>query len=660
MLLADRLVLRDGTTALLFDMDGVLLDTLALDLELAERLLKPVVPHEFTLTPGIVRANFPYDIPEFWRRTAAAVGHRLSEEETARLTAELNRCREAEAAPVHEGIVEILKDARSAGLRIALVSNNPREQIDAMTAATGLAEFFDAVVSNDIEGVRKKPAPDPYLEAARLLGAEPARCAAVEDSLLGAESAAAAGCFTVGVATGACDFRTLSASPHVDVCYSGFQEARVRLGNGRVTEKFLVTPNEFVSHMIEHIAWRTGRSVDVRYTSDDWRRLGELLGKELRALPRRRTASVSLGMIDDGSCEVVLRDAAGQADGRSGRFTLTSSQQVDLDWFVGVRCEQMADGRPLLAMLHGLADGGALDIDINVTSFEDPHHTWEAVFRGVGIAAEKLGHPEGEAPWETAVTGAAEEQPPAAAAGGDAQAAAQPAARSVEKGWTTLHSSVTRAATQRETAESVVRVEAELGGSGVDWKVDVADSIEVDGMRELLREFARGAGMRLDVTFRATRLNSSHVVTEDIGMVLGRTLRQIALERMERIGIYGAGSSLRGVEDLDAEPVHVGVSMEGRKFCKYVPLAEEYDAFRKRFLIGSTLADGMFSEDLDDFVDGFAGGMQASVIAHFGTSATVEEGWPMVFRGMGEAVRELMSVNESRRRLIAGVKGTLA
>jgi hypothetical protein len=137
-------------------------------------------------------------------------------------------------------------------------------------------------------------------------------------------------------------------------------------------------------------------------------------------------------------------------------------------------------------------------------------------------------------------------------------------------------------------------------------------------------------------------------------------VRQVALERMERIGINGAGSSIRGVEDIQDNPVRVGVSMEGRKFCKYVPLAEGYQEFRRSFLIGSTLASGIFSEDLDDFVDGFAGGMQTSVIVHIGESITAEEGWPLVFRGLGEAVREVLVVNRARQRLIAGVKATLA
>ena len=56
-----------------------------------------------------------------------------------------------------------------------------------------------------------------------------------------------------------------------------------------------------------------------------------------------------------------------------------------------------------------------------------------------------------------------------------------------------------------------------------------------------------------------------------------------SIERMSRLGIYGAGSNVHDLDDA-AEPVRVGVSMEGRKFWKYVPLREDYASFRRSFL----------------------------------------------------------------------------
>ena len=70
--------------------------------------------------------------------------------------------------------------------------------IDGVLEAAGIAECFAATVSSE-EVARGKPAPDVYLEAARRVGVEPARCAAIEDSHGGIRSAKAAGMRVVAV-----------------------------------------------------------------------------------------------------------------------------------------------------------------------------------------------------------------------------------------------------------------------------------------------------------------------------------------------------------------------------------------------------------------------------------------------------------------------------
>jgi HAD superfamily hydrolase (TIGR01509 family) len=74
---------------------------------------------------------------------------------------------------------------------LALASSSNRELIDLALELAGLDRFFHATVSSE-EVVRGKPAPDVYLEAARRLGVEPPRAAAVEDSRNGIRSAKAA------------------------------------------------------------------------------------------------------------------------------------------------------------------------------------------------------------------------------------------------------------------------------------------------------------------------------------------------------------------------------------------------------------------------------------------------------------------------------------
>jgi HAD superfamily hydrolase (TIGR01509 family) len=81
---------------------------------------------------------------------------------------------------------------------LGLASSSNRELIDLVLESSGLGRFFRASVSSE-EVSRGKPAPDVFLEAARRLSADPARCAAVEDSENGIRAAKAAGMHTIAI-----------------------------------------------------------------------------------------------------------------------------------------------------------------------------------------------------------------------------------------------------------------------------------------------------------------------------------------------------------------------------------------------------------------------------------------------------------------------------
>jgi len=98
----------------------------------------------------------------------------------------------------------VLPGAREAVERIgarwplALASSSNRELIDLALELLGVARVFRATVSSEEVG-RGKPAPDVYLEAARRLGVDPRRVAAVEDSHNGIRAAKAAGMRVVAI-----------------------------------------------------------------------------------------------------------------------------------------------------------------------------------------------------------------------------------------------------------------------------------------------------------------------------------------------------------------------------------------------------------------------------------------------------------------------------
>ena len=99
--------------------------------------------------------------------------------------------------PLLPGAVEAVRRVAEA-FPLALASSSNREIFETVLELAGLAECFRATVSSE-EVERGKPAPDVYLEAARRLGVEPGRCAAVEDSHAGIRSAKSAGMRVVAI-----------------------------------------------------------------------------------------------------------------------------------------------------------------------------------------------------------------------------------------------------------------------------------------------------------------------------------------------------------------------------------------------------------------------------------------------------------------------------
>lgn len=103
----------------------------------------------------------------------------------------------ADGPLVLPGVLDLLAAAREVGVPNLLVSANETWVLrDVLDGVPGLSYLH--LVGEDMVA-RSKPAPDLYLEAVRLLGADPRDCIAFEDSVTGATAAVTAGCFTVAV-----------------------------------------------------------------------------------------------------------------------------------------------------------------------------------------------------------------------------------------------------------------------------------------------------------------------------------------------------------------------------------------------------------------------------------------------------------------------------
>ncbi|MER7465843.1 HAD family phosphatase [Streptomyces sp. NPDC097981] len=179
----------NGLAAVLFDMDGTLVDTEVLWWRTTEQVAHGL-GHELT------DADAPEVVGRAVEDTAAHLvrvrGGGDPSEVAAALTADFFRRVEA-GAPIRPGAQRLLTALEAEGVPFALVSASPRLVVDSVVGGSLAHVPFAFTLSAD-DTARTKPHPDPYRTAAERFGAEARDCVAVEDSPDGAASAEAAGC----------------------------------------------------------------------------------------------------------------------------------------------------------------------------------------------------------------------------------------------------------------------------------------------------------------------------------------------------------------------------------------------------------------------------------------------------------------------------------
>lgn len=179
-------------SAAIFDMDGLLLDTERLCLDVFEQTCQhlglPFLREVYTSTIG---CNAQYTEPVIIQGYAAA-GIKLDYEQLRTLwRTNYDAIITQQAVPTKTGVIELLDWLKSQRIPIAVATSSDRASADSKLGLAQLDSYFD-VYATGCEVTQSKPHPEIFLLAAERLGVAPSACLAFEDSNNGVKAAIAA------------------------------------------------------------------------------------------------------------------------------------------------------------------------------------------------------------------------------------------------------------------------------------------------------------------------------------------------------------------------------------------------------------------------------------------------------------------------------------
>ncbi len=183
-------------SAVIFDMDGLMLDTerlsvLAFDYAGEKTGLGPVGYMNDRMIGLTWAATQPIWIEEFGERYRAEEFRHYRDEFFAEYFRKYG-------VPTKPGLHEILAYLKNEGYRLAVASSSSSKSVTNQLKVVGVYDYFEAVICGDMVE-HSKPAPDIYRRACETLGKAPVDCIALEDGKNGVLSAHAAGCRVIMV-----------------------------------------------------------------------------------------------------------------------------------------------------------------------------------------------------------------------------------------------------------------------------------------------------------------------------------------------------------------------------------------------------------------------------------------------------------------------------
>ena len=193
----------------------------------------------------------------------------------------------------------------------------------------------------------------------------------------------------------------------------------------------------------------------------------------------------------------------------------------------------------------------------------------------------------------------------------------------------------------RKTTESEMTVTLDFSPLKSNYREYI--NTDITFLNHMIEHIAWRGGFNIEVNVKLDKFVLTHVIAEDLGIALGKAVREYILSTD---GVQGYGDAVGIIDEAKAQ---CAVSFEERAYC---------DIDFSSIGVGECV-EGMNSEDLETFLEGFAQGAMCTLHVDLIKGHNGHHIWEAIYRAFGIALNRTLMVSEERKGRTAGVAGKI-
>ena len=162
-------------------------------------------------------------------------------------------------------------------------------------------------------------------------------------------------------------------------------------------------------------------------------------------------------------------------------------------------------------------------------------------------------------------------------------------------------------------------------------------------LNHMIEHIAYRGGFNIETDMELDEFTLTHVICEDLGIAMGKAAKRY-VDTVD--GCYGYGDAVGIIDEAKAE---TAISFESRAYCNIDYHGAEL----------TETVEGMDTQDLETFLDGFAQGAQCTLHVDLLKGHNGHHIWEAIFRSFGSAIARVFEVSEARKGKTSGVAGKI-